>query len=63
LGIELLMANRKSKLDKATDIVTKIIQKQINTLPSAAATAKRKRLHTLAAKLSDRVKRNQRCPV
>jgi hypothetical protein len=34
------MANRKSKLDKATDIVTKIIQKQINTLPSAAATAK-----------------------
>jgi len=43
------MAGNRSKLDKATDILAKIIQQQIDTLPPAVATAKRKQLHDLAA--------------
>jgi hypothetical protein len=43
---------RKSKLDKATEIVAKIIQEQLDTLPPAVAEAKRKKLHDLALKVS-----------
>jgi hypothetical protein len=46
------MASRKSKLDKATDIVAKIIQEQLDTLPPNVARAKRRELHALAAKVS-----------
>ncbi len=46
------MASKKSKLDKATDIVTKIIQEQLDTLSPTVARAKRRELHELAAKVS-----------
>jgi hypothetical protein len=46
------MASKKSKLDKATDILAKIVQQQIDTLSPAVATAKRKKLHDLAARVS-----------
>jgi hypothetical protein len=42
------MARKKSKLDKATDIVAKIIRDQLDTLPRATAEAKRKKLHDVA---------------
>jgi hypothetical protein len=42
------MTDKRSKLDKATDILAKIIKQQIDTLPSAVATAKRKQLHDMA---------------
>jgi hypothetical protein len=43
------MTDKRSKLDKATDILANIIKQQIDTLPSAVATAKRKQLHDLGA--------------
>ncbi len=46
------MASRKSKLDKATDVVAKIIQEQLDTLPPSVARAKRRELHDLAATVS-----------
>jgi hypothetical protein len=46
------MASKKSKLDKATDIVAKIIKEQLDTLPIAVAEAKRKELHDLALRVS-----------
>jgi hypothetical protein len=46
------MADKRSKLDKATDLVAQIIQEQINTLPPAVAAAKRKELRDLAASFS-----------
>jgi hypothetical protein len=46
------MARKKSQLDKATDIVARIIQQQLETLPPAVAEAKRKELHDLAVKAS-----------
>ena len=46
------MASKKSKLDKATDIVAKIIGEQLKTLPPAVAQAKRRVLHGLASRVS-----------
>ena len=46
------MASKKSKLDKATDIVAKIIQEQLGTLSPTIARAKRRELRELAAKVS-----------
>ena len=46
------MTKKKSKLDKAADIVAQIIAEQLATLPPAVAVAKRKRLHDLAVKVS-----------
>jgi len=43
------MNDKRSKLGKATDILAKIIKHQIDTLPPAVATAKRKQLHDMAA--------------
>jgi hypothetical protein len=43
------MTDERSKLDKAKDILAKIIKQQIDTLPPAVATVKRKQLHDLAA--------------
>jgi hypothetical protein len=46
------MAGKRSKLDKATDIVAKIFQEQIESLPPAVAASKRKKLHNLAVRVS-----------
>ncbi len=46
------MATKKSKIDKAVESVAKIIQAQFDTLPPAAAKAKRKELHQLAIRVS-----------
>jgi hypothetical protein len=46
------MAKKRTKLDKATDIVAKIIKEQLDTLPDDVAEAKRKELHDLAVKVS-----------
>jgi hypothetical protein len=54
------MARKKSKLDKATDIVAKIIQGQLETLPPVVAESKLKRLHDLAIeRIPDLRKRNK----
>jgi hypothetical protein len=45
------MAKRKSKLDKATDIIAEIIAAQLAKLSPSVAAAKRKRLHDLATKV------------
>jgi hypothetical protein len=54
------MASKKSKLDKATDLVAKIIREQLATLPPEIAKAKRKELHDLAAKVSPTSTRGKR---
>jgi hypothetical protein len=54
------MASKKSKLDKATDIVAKIIKEQLDTLPSAVAKTKRKELHDLALRVSPSSGRGKR---
>jgi hypothetical protein len=56
------MAKKKSKLDKATDIVAKIIGEQLATLPPAVAARKRKELHNLAIKVSRRGPHAKRSP-
>jgi hypothetical protein len=43
------MTDKRSKLDKATDILAKIIKQQIDTLPPPIAATKRKKLQDLAA--------------
>jgi hypothetical protein len=42
------MATKGSKLDKAVESVAKVVQAQLDTLPPAAAKAKRKELHQLS---------------
>jgi hypothetical protein len=54
------MASKKSKLDKATDIVAKIIREQLDTLPPAVAEAKSKELHDLALRVSPSSMRGKR---
>jgi hypothetical protein len=46
------MASKRSELDKATDVVAKIVQEQIGALSPAVARAKRKTLYDLAARVS-----------
>jgi hypothetical protein len=46
------MAREKSALDKATDIITKIIEDQLATLSPDEARVKREELHRLAGKVS-----------
>lgn len=43
---------KKIALDRATDTVAKIIGKQIEALPATVAAQKRKKLHSLALKVS-----------
>lgn len=46
------MAKKKSQLDKATDLIAKMIKEQLDTLPAAVAEKKREELHDLAIKVS-----------
>ena len=46
------MVKKKSALDRAADIITKIIEDQLATLPADEAKAKRKELHRLAVRVS-----------
>jgi hypothetical protein len=48
----------KSKLDEATDILTKIVKEQIERLPPAVALSKREKLRELAITFSARGERN-----
>jgi hypothetical protein len=46
------MATKNVKLEKAVEMVAKIIKSQLDTLPPAEAKAKRQELRQLAAKVS-----------
>ena len=54
------MATKKSKLDKAVEVVANIIQSQLDELPRALAKAKRRELHDLAIKVSRSSGRDKR---
>ena len=58
--LRILMASKKSQLDKATEIVAGIIEQQLEKLPPAVAELKRRKLHDLALKVSPSSKRGKR---
>jgi hypothetical protein len=57
------MTDKRSKLDKATDILAKIIKQQIDTLPQRLRQRNANNCTTWLRTLSHRGERNQLCPV